>query len=194
MYDINNSGLFKAVVLFLSGLFNSRKKEARKVKQHYRLLLTNNENERLKHKWAMQQISQKEQMAQKEIQNLQTRLTAREDSILLRLYRGQCLFNDLIHNASIDLHSTEDKKNLIYFYSVSHRKEYNKWKCIYQNPSKQMILFLILCEENMSEEDISRVLNIKHSTLRSLKSRINNREIKRKVKRIEYLTKRGVTQ
>ena len=92
------------------------------------------------------------------------------------LSKGKELYQDILAGGTTSLWHKEDFLNYLEYYKMIDMPFVNKMQTDYNNLSPKYIFFAIMEHEGRDDVEIMRVMGISEGTLRSTRSRINNRQ------------------
>ena len=107
----------------------------------------------------------------KKIDTLKKKLADIRCEVYDRIGRGRKVFESVQDNKSIKYR--DDENCLIEYYSVFHHSDYHRWLDDYNDLSPRLLTYLVLQNMDKTDADIEQILSINHTSLRSLKSRLN---------------------
>jgi len=107
----------------------------------------------------------------KKIDALKKKLADTHREVYDRIGRGREVFESVQDNKPIKYR--DDENCLIEYYSVFHHSDYHRWLDDYNDLSPRLLTYLVLQNMDKADADIEQILSINHTSLRSLKSRLN---------------------
>ena len=107
----------------------------------------------------------------KKIEALKKKLADIRREVYDRIGRGREVFDSVQANKAIQYR--DDENCLIEYYSVFHHSDYHRWLDDYNELTPRLLTYLILQNMGKIDAEIEQILSINHTSLRSLRSRLN---------------------
>ena len=102
---------------------------------------------------------------------LQAEIDALHQSASERIARGISVYNAIQEGKQLSA-NPQDEKCLLEYFSLVHYDTYKQWTSHYKDLSPRLLTYLILQHMGKGDDEIARLLNIEHNSVRSIKSRI----------------------
>ena len=102
---------------------------------------------------------------------LQAEIDALHQSASERIGRGISVYNAIQEGKQLSA-DPQDEKCLLEYFSLVHYDTYKQWTILYKDLSPRLLTYLILQHMGKGDDEIARLLNIEHNSVRSIKSRI----------------------
>lgn len=112
----------------------------------------------------------------KEIGIMKRKIDDLRSSILTRLGKGHSVFETIANGGRMPVDDKTAELCLIEYYSVFNHKKYEEWIQDYKKLTPRLLAYLILSDMGKSDDEISTILAISDSSVRSIKSRIKSQK------------------
>lgn len=111
-----------------------------------------------------------------EISQLKEQITQRRERISTKLLMGAKLFNRVKEKQSLADASANDLQSLVDYFAQLRPKRWQEWERLYADLSTAQYIFLILQDDlHYDDETIAKILDVKRSSVRSMRSRIKEK-------------------
>ena len=112
---------------------------------------------------------------QKELESLKDNISTLYQSIMSEMRKGCSIYETIKNKKPIVRYTDEDLNSLIDFYKIIKGDIFSNWLIKYYPLSIRQYLFLILEEMGYNDYDISDILGVTDTTVRSTRSRIKKK-------------------
>ena len=111
-----------------------------------------------------------------EISQLKEQITQRRERISTKLLMGVKWFNRIKEKQSLADASANDLQSLVDYFAQLRPKRWQEWERLYADLSTAQYIFLILQDDlHYDDETIAKILDVKRSSVRSMRSRIKEK-------------------
>ena len=111
-----------------------------------------------------------------EISQLKEQITQQRERISTKLLMGAKLFNRIKEKQSLADASANDLQSLVDYFAQLRPKRWQDWERQYADLSTAQYIFLILQDDlHYDDETIAKILDVKRSSVRSMRSRIKDK-------------------
>lgn len=144
--------------------------------ERFAVIIDENAHQIAQYRCEIEQMEQSGEAGREQIAALEQKIAERQERISGKLHIGAKLYDGLRQQKSIDA-TAYDLQCLLDYFALLKPKCWHSWETRYEALTPRQILFLILQDDlGFGDESIGRILQLKPSAIRSVRSRIKKRE------------------
>lgn len=122
----------------------------------------------------IKRLVQIKELAQQEIEEMEKKMEKWQGKEAGKIRKGIKLYDEVVQNKIVQIWTPDDYEAFIMFYEVGNYRVIKKMRKQYPGITQRNMLYLILVDMGKTKEEISHIMSLNKSSLRSVRHRLNH--------------------